>query len=104
MKKLILILALALPFTAQAKEDSISCIVIDRSARLVMGAHQSGVPYDKLIVALKDKMSEGYYRRLALMQAKEAYSEKRWETDSMKQKAIESFANRFVMACVSMKE
>ncbi len=99
MNKLILALAVALPFTAQANEQTReeitqkTCASGATIAGKIMKYRQNSVPIVKVLDALK---SSEEFKKITVL----AYKQPRWATKDLKEAEIEKFETGYYLSCI----
>ena len=98
MKKF-LVAAVLVVSTAQAQAESETvCEVVHSVATAVMSNRQAGVPVTTMMGVIENAEDNQVTRTMAEM-VKEAYSRSRFQSESIRQRAIEDFANDWATKC-----
>ena len=106
MKRLMITLSLALPFSVQA-DTSVAlefCKPIHGLAETIMERRQEGVSMVKML-EIANPSDGGSIKELSISLVEEAYSSPRYHTPENQQRAVQDFGNeKFKMCMDFMKE
>ncbi len=97
MNKLILALAIALPFTAQAAKEAPTDHDICKSrsdlARNIMELRQKNIPMTKILAVFGTEQKW-------IKTVKDAYSQPRWSYKALQASATNEFADEYYLECI----
>lgn len=103
MKKvavIVFIVLFAMPFLAMAEdEEKSTCQQFEKMAELIMKSRQAGISMSEVMGVSKISEIE-----LARKMVIAAYESPRYQTEEMKQRAIEEFKNEAYLQCIKSQE
>ena len=107
MKKLLIALAITLPFSVQAKEVSVGlefCKPIHSLAETIMKQRQDGAPMVEMLEIINSSDNEAT-KPVVITMIEEAYDTPRYHTPENQIRAIQDFGNDTFKICMdAMKE